>query len=70
MLPSAGNVIVWLPIPTVIEKVAVVVPPALAAVIVNVSEAAAATGVPEIKPVEVLKLIPLRGVTAMLGEIE
>jgi hypothetical protein len=43
---------------TTIENVAVVVPVALVAVMVIERDARVAEGVPEISPVEVLKLIP------------
>ena len=43
---------------TTIENVAVVVPVALVAVMVIERDARVAEGVPEIRPVEVLKLIP------------
>jgi hypothetical protein len=43
---------------TTIENVAVVVPVALVAVIVIERDARVAEGVPEIRPVEVLKLTP------------
>jgi hypothetical protein len=70
MAARAGKVMVWVPALTEIEKVAVVEPPPLVAVIMYVTEDAAAVGVPEISPVVVLKLIPLLGVTAIFGEIE
>jgi len=43
---------------TTIEKVAVEVPVELVAVIVTERDARVAVGVPEMSPVEVLKLIP------------
>jgi len=70
MPARAGKVMAWVPALTEIEKVAVVEPPPLVAVIMYVTEDAAAVGVPEISPVVVLKLIPLLGVTAIFGEIE
>ena len=51
---------------TVREKVALAVPVAFVAVIVYVTAAASAVGVPEIAPVEVLKLRPFE----IAGEME